>query len=581
MSILNILNFKILKILNKKERKNLVTIVLLLVVASSLETVGIGSVYPLVKVLLAEDIYSIHNYLNYFLYLFNNPSKNTFIIFYLISVTFFFVLKNAYLFLIINILNKFILNFQNRISQDLYETYINKEYQFFLTYETSRIVRNLTQEISRVSQSLLMAISLLGEALIFIFVSLFLFFLSPYIFFLLISTIVIMILVYYFIIKKKLVYWGSEISSSYNEFANNILQTFQNIKYVKLIDKNILFIKDFLEHYKNYTKKVTYSKIVSQTPKLFLETIFIIVFFIIFQIEYTKDNMTDLLAIIGVLTFAIIKLLPSFNKIITSYQYILLAQKPLANILHLIFDESKNELNLAEKTSKINFQSLQFKNINFSYGEEKFKIKDLSFKINKKEKLAIIGESGSGKSTILDLISFLLYPSSGEIILNSNQLLNEKNLQRNFRNSLSYVCQSTNIFNNTLIYNITLEKDFIKIDKEKYFKILRILDLENLGKSIIDLDSTKKLGELGSQLSGGQRQKIGIARALYKDSEILILDESTSSLDENSENKILKSIFSEYNDLTTIMVTHKKQLVTNFDKILLINRGKVDQFNEK
>ena len=476
-------------------------------------------------------------------------------------------------------MNKFILGFQNRISGSLYTSYINRDYAYFLNNETSQIVKNLTQEVSRVSQLLLMTITLVGEILIFIFIAILLLLISPKIFLLLIVGLMIVISIYYYFIKKKLSSWGSIISYSYNEFANNILQTFQNIKYVKLIDRNFFFINDFKKHYESYSAKVAKSKIISQTPKLWLEGCSVSIFFIIFHLEYSKNNMLDLLALLGVLVFALIKLLPSFNKIVTSYQYLLINQKALDSITELLFRKDTNKQPLQnkdhlEKPQIKNFQNLEFKNICFKYKDNKFNLKNISFKINKGDRFALIGISGSGKSTILDLLSGLLQPNSGEIIFNSNTILNNRHYLKSFSNYISYTCQLTNIFNDTLLFNITFKKTIENIEREKFLRILKIVELDQLAKDI----ANTSLGEMGAKLSGGQKQKIAIARSLYKNPEILILDEATSSLDNESEKRILKSVFFAYPELTYIMVTHKKNLVVDFNKTLLINDGEVKHY---
>lgn len=551
--------FKILKLLDRKEKKNLFYLVIILLVATLLETTGIGVIYPLIKIIVAEDIFSIHPILSDLLVIFNIENKNKAILIYIFLLIAFFIFKNFYLLFSIYQINKFVINFQNRISELSYSKNINMDYSFFLNNETSEIIKNQTQEINRTALSLFTFINLLGDSAIFICIAILLLFIDFQITIYLIAGLVFIMFIYYFLVKKRLLFWGKVISNSYKEITDNLLQIFSNIKYVKLINLNNLFIRDYIQNYKNYTVHLLKNKIISQTPKLWLEIIAIGIVCIILLNSFYTQNINDVIALIGLLSFALTKLIPTIYRLISGYQLLLFQNSALDNIFEINNTENFHVQKGIKEEKKRFFTKLKINNVSFYYSKNKQVLENINLELSNNEKIAILGPSGSGKSTLLDLMTGLLKPKTGNIeILFDNKSLGNDQFEY-FKNKTSYVCQSSNLFNGNAIFNITFS-NHDQVNKKLLNEISDLLDIRELLSRYQD----KKIGEFGSNISGGQKQKISLARALYRKPQVLILDEATSALDEETEMSILKKIYKL--NLTIIHVTHNKSLLDIVDK---------------
>jgi len=239
-----------------------------------------------------------------------------------------------------------------------------------------------------------------------------------------------------------------------------------------------------------------------------------------------------------------------------------------------------NELSYVEKYHKLNhrkdlknknIKSIELKNINFAY-KKKYVLKDTSFKLNKGVITGIYGPSGSGKTTLLDILSSLIIPDNGEILIN-NETVNSKEFF--WGKEISYISQSTDLFNDTIEYNISFGEKPENIDKKKMDFSLNASNLKNFIKELPEGLSTK-VGEKGSQISTGQKQRINIARAFYNNAKVLIMDESTNSLDLENETSIFNDIAKLKKDLIVIIVSHNKNLLRKFcDQLYELNNFKV------
>jgi ABC-type bacteriocin/lantibiotic exporter with double-glycine peptidase domain len=234
-----------------------------------------------------------------------------------------------------------------------------------------------------------------------------------------------------------------------------------------------------------------------------------------------------------------------------------------------IFNELKNQnkSTYEESTERINdFKILKFDNVNFHYAEEEKVLESVNFEIEKGDKVLIQGETGSGKSTVLNLIFGLIKPTGGKITFNGKQIKLNDILKSNL---IGYTPQNTHLLDGTLQFNVSLEESSEKIDHKKLTQILKICELKGF------LDKLEKkielnVGESGKMLSGGQKQRVGLARAIYKNPQILIFDESTSSLDKKTEKLILKKILENFPHKTMIFVSHDLNLIEQikFNKIV-------------
>lgn len=270
--------------------------------------------------------------------------------------------------------------------------------------------------------------------------------------------------------------------------------------------------------------------------------------------------------------------MPSMQTIFSSFAYIVGESASIDNINYLLKNKNQIQYINFKDPKKINFKNLELINTSFKYINKNSKhiLVNIFLKINKGDKIAIIGESGSGKSTLIDLISTITKPSSGYLMINEQNIHLDKNenLLIDWRGSISFVPQTPFLVNKTIIENIALGTNIENIDKSK---VIDASKKSLIHEYIISLKNGyfTKIGERGINLSGGQMQRIALARAFYKDNNFLILDESTNSLDKKTEYKIIKNIISTKNNKTVLFVTHNSELLNNFTRIIKVEKGKV------
>jgi ABC-type bacteriocin/lantibiotic exporter with double-glycine peptidase domain len=280
---------------------------------------------------------------------------------------------------------------------------------------------------------------------------------------------------------------------------------------------------------------------------------------------------------LGIYAIALFRLLPSSNKILNCLNML----KFNISSTHKILNEIKSfNHSLISNSNKVKFQNFIFnekitlEKVNFTYeSSNKVILDDINLTIRKNEIIGISGASGSGKSTLLNIICFLLAPTSGKILIDDMPI---EYIYKSYQLKIGYVSQKIYLIDDTFIQNIIFGVDKVNYDYNLFKDVIAKLDLIKVLDNL-PLKENTIIGERGSKFSGGQQQRIGIARALYKNPEILILDEATNALDEKSEKEILNTVCNLKDNLTIILVSHKKTVLDFCDKVYEIKNGHLIQ----
>lgn len=294
------------------------------------------------------------------------------------------------------------------------------------------------------------------------------------------------------------------------------------------------------------------------------------VILIILIINYylnSYENLQEILLTLGVLFYIITRIAPTVVKIFSSYNNIKVYSFSVKNILSYFKEESLEFEEFGFGNIKINkVKSISLNDLKFKYpNSKKLELSYKNFKFNKSEFSGIIGRSGSGKSTLINMLTGIIVPTHGSILLNDEIKLNNIDI-KNFRKKIGYVSQQTFILDEDLEKNIAFGVEEDQIDTLKVKKCIEKAELTDSNGNFLNLKT--KTGQKGSMLSVGQQQRVGIARALYFDPDIIILDEPTSSLDEETGWKIINTFTKIKHDIIIIVVTHDKKLINIFDKVL-------------
>jgi|TARA_B110000483_G_C18176148_1_gene535146 ABC-type multidrug transport system fused ATPase/permease subunit len=381
------------------------------------------------------------------------------------------------------------------------------------------------------------------------------------------------ILTLFFLTKKKL-FQFNYLKEKYLSIVNqHTIQSFSLIKVIKIFNKEKLISKIFENSNFEMLNNNFKSEVILHVPKLLIETLVVssLCIIIIYMI-WSGSGSKDIVPLITLYAASAVRLMPSATRIITSLQRL----KTFLPSLMIISAEYKANQIIDEKVNGDNFifSRLEFKNVDFGFDNKKLIFKDLNIKIKKGQIVGIFGDSGAGKSTFANLISGLFFPTKGEIIYNDNIT---NNLNKNLSPIIGYVPQQTTLFDDTIWNNITFFENKKDDQSIKKFEIaVKQSKLKDYINSLPEKEDTK-IGEGLSKISGGQAQRIGIARALFIKSDFLIFDESTSSLDSENEKKILDTIYSLKNLKTIIIISHKHELLSKCDKIYQIDSNGIHQ----
>ena len=550
-------------------------LIFLLIIGMILEIFGLGIILPVLAIILDENmgnnyptIISLINYLGYYNY-------KEISIFLIVLLPFTYFIKTLFLLIISFFQNKFISITVRDLSNNLYQKYLSKPYELFIQKNTSEYLKVLNTEILYFTTYLQALITFITEFTLSLSVLFVLLWVEPigaltvFCFFGILSTL------FFLLSKEKLKAWSINREIIEKSISRIILEGLGNIREVKIFDVLKFFTSNLKSENFKKAKITYYQSTLVQAPRFYLEFISVValsIFILIFLIQ--DKNIVELISIIGVFVAGSFRVIPSLNRVITARQHI----KYHENTLEIIHNEInyENESFANDKSRIALNKSFELKNIYFRYKDtNKWILDNINLKVLKGESIGIVGESGSGKSSLVDIISGLLIPQEG-IFLIDGLKLSKKRLS-NWRSLIGYVSQRTNLFDDTIIANIAFGdiNPNIKKVKESLIDAQLWNFVDSLPKGIYT-----KIGQNGIKFSGGQIQRIAIARALYKNPKILILDEATSSLDNKTEIKLIESVNNLKSKLTILMIAHRLSSLTYCDRIFELDNLELKQINK-
>lgn len=546
----------IFKILSENQRKKLTFILFLMILISFLELLSIGAMLPVLEIIFtgSQDT-KISNFLTKL-----DIGQGSIII--LLSIVFFaFLLKNIFILIYTKFSSAFIMHLSLDIQRKTFQKYLYSNYEKLRNIDSNEILRDINIESRLVvgqfiSPLLTMTLNLLIISLIIVL----LFFYNFKITIIISIFLVILFIVFKLLFSKKLKQLGLDRQNYQKDILKSIKQTFDGYRELSTYNYLDLFQKIFVKKSIKLANNGMRRSVLIVIPKLFLETL--IIFIIVFCISFMYLNgykLNEIILNITVYTVAGLRVFPVFVSIINAYQNLNYSSAPVKKIKE-IYEINNTELKIISNKPILK-NLITIENISYSYGEKKI-LDNISINISKNSFLGITGPSGCGKSTFVDLISGLTKPSKGVIKIDNENI---NNFGKKWSSQVAYVRQNTFIFDTSFIQNITLndtsdyDKDLLKIS----------LEVSNLENFINNLDNgmSSKLGEFGSKISGGQLQRIGLARAIYKNSQLIILDESLSNVDYETKEKILQRLIDLKKDKTIIYVSHDLDDLKKCDNI--------------
>ena len=412
---------------------------------------------------------------------------------------------------------------------------------------------------------------IIGSIIIFLIVQ------SPKIILTLLLFFLLIGILYYLLTSKKIRDLGHLRQTVTTDIVKKTMNSLYGIKDIKILGKENYFSKLFKNSAYDLSRLSRTISILSQIPKIIIEMALISIVGIIAL--SLSGNISEIIKVVGLLIFAGLRLMPSISKIIFSIQQ-LKYNKPAMNVVYDILKISDEKIfNIKDNNNipKINFdKNIEFQNIKFRYKDGREIFDNINVIFNKGDKIGIFGGSGNGKSTFIDLLSSLIAPTEGTILIDGQELSDINKIS--WRKKIGYVPQQVYIADDTLRKNIALGVEDKFIDDEKIKSIIKKTNLDNL-KSIKNIDEILniKISNRGLNISGGELQRIALARALYVDTEILILDEATNALDQKNKTELLDNIFELYKNKTIVFITHEEKILKNFNRIFELKNKNLNE----
>lgn len=563
-----------------REIKKLILLTAMILIMGLLDMIGVASILPFVAVLTNPSLIETNSIINTIFnasIIFGIKDDKDFLFILGVLVFAMLVISLSFKALTVYAQHRFVQMREYTIGKRLFESYLRQPYSWYLNRNSADLGKNILSEIQAIiGNGLNPLIEIMAKGVIAIAMILLLILID-----IKLALVVGLILggaysLIFYILRSFLNRIG-EVRLNSNKSRFLILsEAFGAIKEIKIKNLEKIFINRFDAPSKNYAKTTAQSQIAKNLPRFFLEAIaFGGAMLLILYLMMKKGNFNEVLPVIALYIFAGYRLIPSLQQIYNSLTQLAFINPSLNSLV--------NDLkNLSEIKSYDNQDNVLFKkkislnNIQYSYpNSSRATLKNINLTVNAKNVVGLVGSTGSGKTTIVDIILGLLETQKGTLEVDG-KIITKKNIHI-WQRIIGYVPQNICLIDDTIASNIAFGIDKKSIDLKSLEKASRIANLHSFVENELEKKYQTIIGERGVRLSGGQIQRIGIARALYHSPQVLVLDEATSALDNQTEKAVMDAINNLSKNITIILIAHRLSTVKICDEIYLLNNGELKQ----
>lgn len=582
---------KISFLFDKKQKRQIAGLTVMILIGGMLETLGVSMMLPVVNVIMDPQSVMDNEIVQKLVAFLHIESDRQLIILMLSTLIALFVIKNAYLLLQTYVQNTFVTRNRNRMISRVMREFLNRPYEEYLGADIPTVFRLTDSDIPNAFQLILVMIQMVTEIVVSVFLCIVLVVISPAMSLFIVVIFLGMTLVITKVLKPRLNAIGRKNQEIQSRIAKWRIQSIYGLKDVKVLHREEFFVRNYYESGAIGANVARNYAVLNNLPRLLIETVFIAAMLLFIMIYILQGN--DISVLIPQLTaFAVaaIRVMPGTNRINTYLSQIAYSQPCLDYLYENLTDAMKQDVNgsvtglvprraeSGELSSGGQEWTLQDKieldHISFTYpNTEKPIFTDAHMEVKKGQSVGIMGPSGAGKSTIVDILLGLLHAQKGTITCDG------KNIFENYGAWLSqigYIPQSIYLIDESIRDNIAFGIDADKIDDKRIWEVLEESQLKEFVEELPEgLDTT--IGDRGVRISGGQRQRLGIARALYHNPEILVFDEATSALDGETEKAVMDAVNSFHGKKTMVIIAHRLNTIAKCDVIYKVENEKITE----
>lgn len=563
------------KIIGKRRRLQLYALVILMVCASIAEVFSIGAVIPFLGVLLSPDSLLSYPYIAEVIGVLGLHDQKDIILAFAVLFVCAALISGLmrFLFLVCSTKLAFALGADIRVG--VFGRVLNQSYSAHVARNTSEVISTLTTKTNQVVRQIINPVlSLIGSILMILVVALALFFIDPVITLASVLTIGgVYILVFYFF-RKKVGRNGVIISRNSSSVIQTIQEGLGGIRDVILENAQDVYCRNYRRVDIPLLNAQVENLLFAQAPRYLIEaTAIVLIALIAYSLSLTDQGFAGKAPLLGAFVLGAQKLLPLVQQAYSSWSSIQGSRASLADVLDLYEQEFSGKADSEEKRIIVFEDSIKFHGVSFHYERAESKtLEEVDIEIPRGSRVGIVGESGSGKSTLVDMLMGLLVPTQGRITVDGEELAASSILS--WRRKIAHVPQHIYLMDATIAENIAFGIELDEIDQNRLELAIRQSVLQSVVDDLPNGINTR-VGERGVKISGGQLQRIGIARALYKQPDILILDEATSALDTETENQLMDNLGKADQSMTIVAITHRTSTLKHSDRILNVTDGTI------
>lgn len=573
------------QLFDHKQKRMVFILLFMMLVGAGLEIVGVSLMLPLMTVIMEPEMFETNGVIRWLCEVFSITSHSSFVIACIVTLILVFIIKNLYLMLEYYVQNRFIFRSQFSTQQRMLRTFLDRPYEYFLNARTGEILRVIQYDVTDAYSLLMTLMSFVTETIVSVALIVTIFIVDPMMTGFVALMMLLNIVVIAKVIKPLLHKMGINVQVHAANSNKWLLQSLHGVKEVKVANKERFFEEQYGKHGWKMIRIHEKSSVLNHFPRLLIEMVSVcsMLTLIAIMIHMGRD-MESLVPVIAAFAMAALKLMPSANRIVSAINAVAYKEPALDQLIkqmRWMKEEAAGELTIKKPvTARENRrpltlrQEIRLKNIRYHYPRSEEQVLDQAeMRIPVGKSVGIVGVSGAGKTTTVDIMLGLLTPQEGQVLVDG---VDAMECYEEWVSHIGYIPQSIFLMDDTIRANVAFGVEPEMQSDEQVWHALEEAQLAEFIRSLpAGLDT--RIGERGVRLSGGQRQRVGIARALYHDPEILVFDEATSSLDNETEAAIMESINRLHGKKTLVIIAHRLQTIEGCDMVYRVEGGKITQ----